>query len=395
MSARAYLTSFLAFALSGLALIVIVGLSVDGFGVFGTRLIGASRFPPNLRLSVSGDRMTKAIEIAERHGDTILFVGDSRTQHGLDPDAPSLSGMKAYNAALAGASLREQMVALDYGLAREPGIKHIVWGLSLEEFPLAIATSGDFADSPFAKNGITSALLRHLFALDWVAASFKALIEAPRQVRASMKRNGVAAFDGEPAEGPAIAARFEAELAGTARELRGSLPQAAVEEAQASLATRLAQLKADGIDVDLVIAPMHVWRLEFFRLIGIEAQHEAWKRALALMVEALASAPGTGAVRLFDFAKPHRFTEQSVFDLPPKGERRYFLETSHFYPWLGDKILAKILPRRGLREISSFGTQIMPGSIDADLAAAKSDLDAWEASHPRDVGYVKGLAPKG
>src|SRR4029077_1508502 len=229
---RAYLQSFLAFALFGLALIALVGLAVDGFGVFGTRLIGASRFPPNLRLSISGDRVTKAIEIAERDGDRVLFVGDSRTQHGLDPDAPALSGVKAYNAALAGASLREQIVALDYALAHEPGIRHVVWGLSLEEFPFGIATSGDYADSAFARRSLTSGLLRHLFAFDWVAASFKALVEAPRHVRASMKRNGVAAFDGDPIERHAVAARFEAELAGTERELRGSFPQAALDEAQ-------------------------------------------------------------------------------------------------------------------------------------------------------------------
>jgi hypothetical protein len=394
VTARAYLTNFLAFALSGLALIAALGLSVDGFGVFRTRLIGASHFPPNLRLSISGDRVTKAIEIAERKGDQVLFVGDSRTQHGLDPDAPALSGVRAYNAALAGASLREQIVALDYALAHEPGIKHIVWGLSLEEFPFPIATSGDYADSPFANHSITSALLRHLFAFDWVAASFKALLEAPRHVRASMKRNGVAAFDGDPIEGPAIAARFEGELGGTGRELRGSLPQAALDEAQAALAMRLAKLKAEGIDVDLVIVPMHAWRLEFYRLIGIEAQHEAWKRGLAKTIAGLGSAPGTGKMRLFDFAKPDPLTEQPVLDPLPKGQRRLFLESSHFYPWLGEIILAKLFPKGDADEAPSFGSEIVPGSIDADIADARSALDAWEASHPRDVGYVKGLIPK-
>lgn len=391
---RAYLTSFLAFALFGLALIALVGLAVDGFGVFGTRLIGASRFPPNLRLSISGDRVTKAIEIAERDGDRVLFVGDSRTQHGLDPDAPALSGVKAYNAALAGASLREQIVALDYALAHEPGINHVVWGLSLEEFPFGIATSGDYADSAFARRSLTSGLLRHLFAFDWVAASFKALVEAPRHVRASMKRNGVAAFDGDPIEGHAVAARFEAELAGTERELRGSLPQAALDEAQSVLATRLAKLEADGVDVDLVIVPMHVWRLEFFRLIGIEAQHEAWKRGLAKTVAALGAAPGNGKIRLFDFARPHPFVEQPVLDPLPKGERRFFLESSHFYPWLGEKILGKLFEKGEADEGPPFGTEIVPGSIDADMSSAISALDAWEASHPRDVGYVKGLIPE-
>ena len=392
MSPRAYLKSLLIFTLLGLALVALLGFAIDGFGVFGTRLIGEAHFPSNLRLSISGDRVTKGIEIAERHGDAVLFIGDSRTQHGLDPDA--LAGVKAYNAALAGASLREQIVALDYALAHEPGIRHIVWGLSLEEFPFAIATSGDYAESPFAHRSLMSGLLRHLFALDWFAANLKAFIEAPRQVRAPMKRNGVAAFDRDPIEGPAIAARFQGELAGTARELHGHFPQSALGAAQALLASRLASLKAEGINVDLVIAPMHVWRLEFFRIIGLEDHHDAWKRGLAQTLDALALAPGAGKIRLFDFARPHPFTEQPVFEPPPKGERRYFLESSHFYPWLGEKILAKVLPRRGLRDTSTFGIEIVEGSIDEDIASAKSDLDRWEASHPQDVGYVKGLIPK-
>ena len=395
MTPRAYIANLFAFALSGLALVAALGLSIDGFGLFGTRLIAASHFAPNLRLTVSGDRVTKAIEIAERRDDRVLFVGDSRTQHGLDPDAPALTGVKAYNAALAGASLREQMVALDYALAHEPTIKHIVWGLSLEEFPFGIAASGDYADSPFANRSITSGLLRHLFAFDWVAASAKALLEAPHQVRAPMKRNGVAAFDGVPVEGPRVAARFEAELAGSARELRGSLPQAALEDAQSRLARMLAKLKADGMDVDLVIVPMHVWRLEFFRVIGTEAQHEAWKRELANTVATLAEAPGDGKIRLFDFARAHAFTEQPVLDPLPKSERRFFLESSHFYPWLGEKILAKLFQSEDANLDPSFGTELVPESIDAKLASGKSALDAWEASHARDVGYVKGLIRNG
>ena len=105
MTARRYLAICAALALAGFALIAALGLAVDAYGVFGTRLIPASRFPPNLRLMRGWDRVTKGIEIAERQGDRILFVGDSRTQHGLDPDSPTLSGVKAYNAALVGATL--------------------------------------------------------------------------------------------------------------------------------------------------------------------------------------------------------------------------------------------------------------------------------------------------
>ena len=85
MTPRAYVASLLAFALLAWRLIALVGLTVDGFGLFGTRLIGASHFPPDLRLSVSGDRVTKAIEIAEREGDRVLFVGNSARNTGSTP----------------------------------------------------------------------------------------------------------------------------------------------------------------------------------------------------------------------------------------------------------------------------------------------------------------------
>ncbi|MBV8768324.1 MAG: hypothetical protein JO094_05445, partial [Hyphomicrobiales bacterium] len=71
MSPRAYLKSLLIFTLLGLALVALLGFAIDGFGVFGTRLIGEAHFPSNLRLSISGDRVTKGIEIAERHGDAV------------------------------------------------------------------------------------------------------------------------------------------------------------------------------------------------------------------------------------------------------------------------------------------------------------------------------------
>jgi hypothetical protein len=104
--------------------------------------------------------------------------------------------------------------------------------------------------------------------------------------------------------------------------------------------------------------------------------------------------PGNGKIRLFDFARPHPFVEQPVLDPLPKGERRFFLESSHFYPWLGEKILGKLFEKGEADEGPPFGTEIVPGSIDADMSSAISALDAWEASHPRDVGYVKGLIPE-
>ena len=394
LSARAYLGRFFGIALAGFALLALLGLVVDGYGVFGTRLIPASRFPADLRLLKHGDRVTKAIEIAERRGDRILFVGDSRTQHGLDPDAPALGGVQGYNAALAAATLSEQLVALDYALAHEPGIKRVIWGLSFEAFPFPTPTSSDYGDSAFAGNSIVSGLMRHLFAYDRVVSSWKALLQARHKVRAPMKRNGVVTYAGDPVEGPQIAKMFEVELVQTYQNISGPVWPEAIDKAHVQLEKRLTELKAAGIDVDLVIVPVHIWRLEFFRLIGVEEQDEAWKRRVATTVATLAKAPGSGKVRFHDFARPHPFTEQSVNAPPPPGERRYYLETSHFYPWLGDKVLAKVFGKADEVQDPTFGVEIGPVPIESDLASARAGLDAWEAAHPDEVGYVKKLLSK-
>jgi hypothetical protein len=394
VSARTYVLSFLAFAVAGLASIAALGLVVDGYGVFGTRLISEARFPSNLRLLKHGDRITKAIEIAERQGDRILIVGDSRTQHGLDPDAPALDSVKGYNAALAAATLAEQLVALDYALAYEPSIKRVVWGLSFEAFPYPIPTQTDFADSAFAGHGIAQGLLRHLFAFDRALASWKALLQARHKVRAPMKRNGVVTYSGDPIEGALVAKYFEGELAGTAKNLQGPLSADEIAKAEVLLTAKLRELKAEGIDVDLVIVPVHIWRLEFLRLIGVEPQSDAWKRWLASTVATLNGAPGTGQIRVFDFARPHSFVEQPIYSPPRPGERRYFLETSHFYPWLGDKVLAKVFGKADEEDAAPFGWQIGATDVEKDIVTARTDLDAWEATHASDVAKIKQLIAK-
>ena len=89
--------------------------------------------------------------------------------------------------------------------------------------------------------------------------------------------------------------------------------------------------------------------------------------------------------------------EQSVHAPPSPGERRYFFESSHFYPWLGDKVLAKVFggSEEPEKEDEPFGREIGRGSeavsIDEDIATAKTALDQWETAHQDDVSYVKKL----
>jgi hypothetical protein len=176
------------------------------------------------------------------------------------------------------------------------------------------------------------------------------------------------------------------------------MSQKAIDIALAQLDQRLHELKHAGIDVDIVVVPMHVWRLEFLRRIGNEPQSDAWKRELARIVGGLSTAPGTGKIRLFDFARPHPFVEQPVYASLPPGERRYYLETNHFYPWLGDKVLGRVFGKGEDHEETTtepFGREIGKGrdsmSIDEDIATAKAALDQWESTHADELSHIRQI----
>src|SRR3954451_19684140 len=98
---RSYLLKVLACALAAIFVVGALVASVDAFGLFGTRLIPARLFPHNLRMTTSGDRVIKAIEIADRSAPLdILFAGSSRVAFAFDPGSPLLREMQTYNAGL-------------------------------------------------------------------------------------------------------------------------------------------------------------------------------------------------------------------------------------------------------------------------------------------------------
>jgi hypothetical protein len=137
-------------------------------------------------------------------------------------------------------------------------------------------SSRHYRDSAFPGRSIFRGLLRDLFGFDHLEASLKVMLEAARHaVRAPMRRNGVVAYGSDPIEGLAMASRFDDELKGNSREMSGFTSQAAIDEAQVRLKRRLLILTAAGIDVDLVIVPVHIWRLEYFRQADVEAQSDA------------------------------------------------------------------------------------------------------------------------
>jgi hypothetical protein len=158
---RSYLLKVLACALAAICILGALDLFTDAFALFGTRLLPTSLFPHTLRMTTSGDRVIKAIEIAHRREPLdIVFAGSSRVAFAFDPRSPLLRDMQTYNAGLNGSHSYETSRVVRYALDHARHIRRIVWNIDFEEFFRPLSVEADFAQSAFAATPLALGYVR-------------------------------------------------------------------------------------------------------------------------------------------------------------------------------------------------------------------------------------------
>jgi hypothetical protein len=159
----------------------------------------------------------------------------------------------------------------------------------------------------------------------------------------------------------------------------------------ADLDATLAYAKARGVDIDIVLMPVHVTRLTLYRIGGLMSLFRSWEQALAQNVARVAELPGSGSIRAFDFSS---ITPVSLEDFPPPSSgnhAHFFLETLHPGPVVGDMIVARLLDRRSPLEIPGFGTRLEKAVTPERFAEDDAKLRAWEKAHPELVRDIEAL----
>jgi hypothetical protein len=393
---RSYLIKVLACAFAATFIAAGLILAVDAFGLFGTRAIPANLFPHDLRMTTSGDRVIKAIEIARRVQPLeTLFAGSSRVAFAFDPRSPLLREMQTYNAGLNGSHSYETGNVVRYAIDRVPKIRRIVWNIDFEEFFRPFSVEADFAQSGFAGAPLGMGYARHLLSYEALRKSLDAA--------ASVLRGGFFPYidvDGFYIHGRSDAAKGQIDYVRMPR-LRNFYPGYVLSGQEryaellaahlADLDATLAYAKALGIDVDVVLMPVHATRLEVYRLGGAMPLFESWKQALAQNLAAAASLPGTGTIRAFDFSP---ITSLSLEDFPPPGSgkrTRFFLETLHPGAVVGDMIVARLLGRALPVDMPGFGVPLDEAVAPQRLREEHAKLRVWEDTHPDLVAQIKAL----
>jgi len=351
-----------------LLIVAILNVLVDPFFVFGTAWDGPlSAYKPDI-----ASRTAKA-ELLRRHRFPTLLLGSSRVEVGVAPDSPAFEGDKVFNAALRGANFYETYHEFRYAVETIP-LERVFLFVDFYQFTSTETASRDFTKCRFAPHlDFSEYYLEYLFSWRAAESSFNVLTRYIRK---------------KPAEYSALGHRCVVDMKHTTRPTR-ELFAAVSRGFIKTLATyRYSQDRLDlfrdvvrtcrekGIELTVVIPPVHAVQLETYEVSGLWETFLNWKRDLLAVLEA----EGNGHVPLWDFTGYSEWTTEEVPDDDSIDGMKWYYESSHFKSALGDLMLARILGRPDASE--AFGVLLTPDDIDEVIRKQSTDQMHWAESHP-------------
>jgi len=172
----------------------------------------------------------------------------------------------------------------------------------------------------------------------------------------------------------------------TSTQWKSDRPRAA---AMSQFRELLKYARAHGIELRMFISPVHARYLEWYRRVGWWPLFEAWKRSLVESVEEEAKAAGSVPFALWDFSGFHVLAKETV---PRLGDQstlmRWYRDTSHYSPELGDLILARLLGESGIGNPDLAASPMQWTSIERHLANIRQGSDQYRLDQPEEVANV-------
>lgn len=333
-----------------------------------------------------------------RYRPSIVYIGNSRTELGLEADLPVFGGAAVFNAALSGASLGDAVAMAEHAM-RVSRLDTVVWGIDAPSFSTVLGTrdfdralvagEAEGANRYFARRvliniqrGLTVDMTQD--AIGVLSGSFGAVCRSALAFRGKRDDDCIA-------EHMAGLGGTRAAVAPRLREfVRGEGP---TEGALATFDAALEQLCARRVRLRVYLNPTHAIMHEALYWRGKWAALERWEIALAQLADAH-RARGCD-LRLYDFSG---FNSVTTEPLPAPGSRaamRYYWEPSHYRANVGRMVMDRLLG--GAADgadvaPADFGVELTTPIMAAQLARQRALRDAYRASHAADSGLARALA---
>jgi hypothetical protein len=403
---RSFLAVYLVTSLCLLAAVGLFNAVMDPFGLY--HLVTREGLNAIRPRAADHERMSKAWAIERRRPDAII-LGSSRAAQGLSPEHPGWSPRttERYNLALNGPNMHEVERYFHHAHAVRPQ-QQVVLALDFFIFNVDQPDRADFDEARLRGTDGEPLRLRDrvasLFSLDALASSVSTLLAQHRQVsRRVLLENGQQRWDwraerlgrrGHRDAFREVEREFTAAVwrPGPRHGYRLVDPQTG-RSGFVSLRRILDTARRDGVDLRLLISPVHARLLIALEAAGLWPAFEAWKRGLVeTLAEEAAEAPGREPFPLTDFATFHPFAREPV---PPEGDTdsamRWFWDSSHYKVELGDRMLDRVLggPESGPAD---FGVRLAPEGLEGHLARVRAERDRYRELHPEEMAEIEAAA---
>lgn len=350
---------------------------IEGFNAFKPEI------PDNLRIH-------KLYQVAKVKPQS-LILGTSRAGSGLDPLHPVWGGVPTYNLGLPGATPYESLRWLQHAHALSP-IRRVVMGLDPFVFNRHFPGAPSFDETRLAADadGEPRALwsfnrLAMLTSWDLLGRSLDTV--RAQQSRPSLEVHPNGRWYHHQLPAPLGAFRESERIYLSSSWFPAPTHRFGLDEQGESAASVrwLGELirfaKGEGMELHLFISPSHARQWEAAHAAGLWPSFEQWKRLLTRLA-------ASEAVPLWDFSGATRYTS-----VPPEGEPRWHLESSHYRKALGDRVLERLLggaTNDGVGD--SFGVRLTPANLEAHLGELRDAQARYRAEYPSDAADITRIA---
>jgi hypothetical protein len=152
----------------------------------------------------------------------------------------------------------------------------------------------------------------------------------------------------------------------------------------------LRRAHAEGTDLRLFVTPAHAVNRTLLQALGLGDRYEFWLKELVRINEEEAALASREPLPLWDFSDANTITRDPVPLATDPTPMRWYWEYSHYRKATGDLMLDRVLgfsdPQRRLP--ADFGVRLTGANVDAHIARAKADLQAWASANSELVAPI-------
>ena len=337
--------------------------------------------------------LSKACAI-DRHQVEGVILGSSRAEIGIDPRQISSSAASFYNLALPEGKIHTAYRYLQHAIESNDLVE-VILTLDFFMFNAARPQADGFDNRYLSVNADGSENRGQIRAIDLILSldTFWAAVDTVKSqssAGALHLENGMVAtpslrWDEGPARRGHLAAFRKNEGFYFNGHYQNFTFKAGAYNSLDDLKNILTLAAENDIQLYLAISPVHARKLEVIAAKGLWTAFEQWKREIVNLNAQVTANHDIYPYLVWDFTGYNSITTEPVPKQDDEQSRmRWYYESSHYRPALGNLMIARIFGEENelLRENPDFGVRLGRASIDEHLRDIRQRRVAWVTENP-------------